>query len=156
MAANERTRRHDYADEVGLYFEQWGLPRIPGRILGWLLVCEPPHQSAEELAGALSVSRGSISMALKMLTSAGVVERHPAAGSRRTYYHMTPGFWLNEAGEKARAAAQWTKLAERGLELMADRPADSRDRLREMRDSYAFLAEQYARIETLWHERQRK
>ncbi|WP_460527165.1 hypothetical protein [Flindersiella endophytica] len=52
----------EYVEEIGLYFAGVRLPRMPGRILGWLLVCDPPHQSAEELAAALQVSSGSISV----------------------------------------------------------------------------------------------
>ncbi|MGH8875733.1 MAG: GbsR/MarR family transcriptional regulator [Stackebrandtia sp.] len=151
-----RTPLHDYADEIGLYFESHGLPRIPGRILGWLLVCEPPHQSAEELAEALSVSRGSISMAVNSGIRSGFVVRHPVPGQRRTYYRLRPGFWLNEASEKAKVARDWVKSVDRGLDLLEDAPPERRRRLEEAREMYTFLAEQYARIETLWHERQKE
>ncbi|MQA86304.1 MAG: transcriptional regulator [Streptosporangiales bacterium] len=152
----ESSELHGYADEVGLFFEATGLPRMPGRILGWLLVCEPPHQSAEELAAALQASRGSISMAMQMLMGAGAVERYPVPGSRRTYYRMRPGFWLREAEDKARLAGEWRKLADRGLDLMRDRPEESRRRLQEARDMYAFLEEEYARIKDLWLQRQER
>lgn len=150
---HRRTDRHQYADEIGVYFEDHGLPRIPGRILGWLLICEPPHQSAEDLATALDISRGSVSMAMKMLLRNNAVERCTVPGSRRTHYRLRPGFWLDEAAEKARQANEWVKQTERGLDLLADAPPASRERLEEAREMYAFLAEQYARIETLWNER---
>lgn len=152
----DRNERHAFAEEIGAYFDQWGLPRIPGRILGWLLVCEPAHQSAEELAAALDTSRGSISMATQMLVRSGSVERFPVAGSRRIYYRLKPGFWLNEATDKARAAQEWVKLAERGLSVMDGSSEASRTRLREMRDMYSFLATEYARIETKWREHRRE
>jgi hypothetical protein len=31
-----------FIDEVGLYSERAGLPLLAGRILGWLLVADPP------------------------------------------------------------------------------------------------------------------
>lgn len=152
----DRTERHAYAEEIGVYFEQWGLPRIPGRVLGWLLVCEPAHQSAEELAEALKTSRGSISMATQMLSRSGSVERFPVAGSRRVYYRLKPGFWLNEAADKARAAQEWVKLAERGLSVMTDASEDAKTRLREARDMYSFLATEYAQIESKWRALQKE
>ncbi|GAB3430998.1 GbsR/MarR family transcriptional regulator [Flindersiella endophytica] len=148
---------HEYVEEIGLYFAGVGLPRMPGRVLGWLLVCDPPHQSADELAAALRVSSGSISMAMQMLTRAGAVERYALPGSRRTYYRIRPGFWLREAEEKAKQAAEWRKLADRGLQLLPDDPDDPdttrAQRLREMRDMYAFLEVEYARIDARWRER---
>ncbi|ADD44327.1 GbsR/MarR family transcriptional regulator [Stackebrandtia nassauensis] len=152
----DRTERHAFAEELGLYMESKGLPRIPGRVLGWLLVCEPEHQSAEELAEALTTSRGSISMATQYLQRAGVVERYPVPGSRRIYYRIRPGFWLNEASEKAKVAEEAVKLAERGLSTMADSSEDSRARLRDMRDMYSFLATEYARIENKWRQMQKE
>ncbi|MGH3979000.1 MAG: GbsR/MarR family transcriptional regulator [Pseudonocardiaceae bacterium] len=153
MTGHDSTDLHGYAEEVGLYFADKGLPRMPGRILGWLLVCEPPHQSAEELATVLSASRGSISMAVRMLLRTGAVERYAVPGSRRTYYRVRPGFWLREAEEKARVASEARKLAEHGLGLLAGRDEESRRRLTEMRDMYTFLETEYARIEARWHER---
>jgi DNA-binding transcriptional regulator GbsR (MarR family) len=150
--SGERTDRHDYADEIGMYFESYGLPRIPGRILGWLLVCEPPHQSAEALAETLDISRGSVSMAMRMLQSNNAVERFAVPGSRRTHWRLRPGFWLDEAAQKAAQARQWIKQTERGLELLAAAPPESRRRLEEAKEMYAFLADQYERIETLWHD----
>lgn len=145
----------EYVEEIGLYFAGFGLPRMPGRILGWLLVCDPPHQSADELAAALQVSSGSISMGVQMLLRAGAVERHAVPGSRRTYYRMRPGFWLREAEEKAKQAAEWRKLAERGLAILADEP-ERAQRLQETRDMYAFLEVEYARIDARWREHLRK
>jgi DNA-binding transcriptional regulator GbsR (MarR family) len=145
---------HDFADEIGLFFEDNGLPRMPGRVLGWLLVCDPPQQSADELAAALQASRGSISMAMQLLQGSGAVQRVAVPGSRRTYYRLTPGFWLREAEEKAAIAARWRKLAERGLDLLADRPEDGRQRLQEMHDMYAFFEEEYARMRDEWVARQ--
>lgn len=46
-----------------------------GRALGWLLVCEPPEQSAAELAETLQASKGSISTATRVLLRLGFIER---------------------------------------------------------------------------------
>ncbi|WP_335992256.1 GbsR/MarR family transcriptional regulator [Glycomyces sp. MUSA5-2] len=154
--AEKRTARHDYADEIGAYFAGFGLPPIPGRILGWLLVCEPPHQSPEQLAEALDISRGSVSMAMRMLQSNNAVERVAVPGSRRTHWRLRPGFWLDEAAEKAKQAREWIKKAERGLDVIADAPVESRRRLEEAKEMYTFLAEQYEQIETLWHEQRKQ
>lgn len=150
----------EYVEEIGLFFANLGLPRMPGRILGWLLVCEPAHQSAEELASALRVSSGSVSMAVRMLVQAGTVERYAPAGSRRTFYRLRPGFWLREAEEKAKVAAEWRKLADRGLAMLdgtpSEDPAGRSLRLEEMRDMYAFLETEYARIDARWRQQNKK
>ena len=33
-----------YAEEAAVYLEAMGMPRASGKLLGWLLVCDPPQQ----------------------------------------------------------------------------------------------------------------
>jgi DNA-binding transcriptional regulator GbsR (MarR family) len=80
-----------FADEVGLFYEHLGLPRAWGRVLGWLLVCDPDRQSADDLAAVLHASSGSA--ATRALTRMGYVERQTKPGDRRTYYRTRPGTW---------------------------------------------------------------
>ncbi|MBA3470937.1 MAG: hypothetical protein H0T53_14985 [Herpetosiphonaceae bacterium] len=61
MEATQRTHARQFVEKVGLLYEQVGLQRMAGRILGWLLICDPPAQSAADLAAALDASKGSIS-----------------------------------------------------------------------------------------------
>ena len=56
-----------YVEDVGLAFESFGGCRMMGRVLGWLLVADPPHQTFAEIADALGKSKGSISHATRAL-----------------------------------------------------------------------------------------
>jgi hypothetical protein len=40
-----------FADEIGLLYEDLGAPRIWGRVLGWLLTCQPNYQSGNYSPG---------------------------------------------------------------------------------------------------------
>ncbi len=64
-----------FIEDMGILFEEMALPRMAGRIFGWLLMCEPLHQSAEELASVVGASKGSISSMTRLLIQSGVVER---------------------------------------------------------------------------------
>ena len=75
--------RASYAEDFGLLFEGFGLPRMVGRVLGVLLISDPPELSAEELAEALQASRGSISSATRSLIGMGLVQRRTKRGERR-------------------------------------------------------------------------
>lgn len=73
-------------EDVALHFEESGLPRIAGRILGLLLVCDPPHRSAQELADQLGASKASISTMTRLLLSGVILEKVGLPGERATYY----------------------------------------------------------------------
>ncbi len=144
-----------FVEDVGLFFEQEGLPRMAGRILGWLLLSDPPHQSTDELAQVLQASKGSISTMTRLLIQADLVERVALPGMRRDHFRLRPGAWSHMIKQELFRACATRQLAERGLELLDSRDAALIDRLKEMRDLYAFLEKEYPALLDKW-ERERK
>src|SRR3954469_19125051 len=72
-----------FADHIGrFYARQHGFPPMAGRLLGYLMVCDPPQQSIDELAEALMASRSAITGAVKMLEGGRLVVRTRRAGER--------------------------------------------------------------------------
>jgi DNA-binding transcriptional regulator GbsR (MarR family) len=140
-----------FADEVGLFYEDFGLPRAWGRVLGWLLVCEPEYQSAEDLAAALHASRGSISMATRSLIRMGTVERQTKRGDRRTYYRIRPGTWTSVFEQQIQSTTKLRKLAKQGLDLLSDEPATRRDRIQELHDLTTFYERESLALIARWH-----
>jgi DNA-binding transcriptional regulator GbsR (MarR family) len=140
-----------YVEDFGLYWEAQGLPRTTGRILAWLLICDPPHQTMHELTDALQTSKSSISTASRMLIQMGMIERISLPGERRDYYRLLPHVWADLLVTKRRQFTDFRQLAERGLALLP--PNSSRgERLQEMRDLYAFMEQEYPELLTKWQE----
>ena len=50
-----QSEKRQLVENAGLVFEQLGLPRMTGRVVGRLLMCGSPHQTAGQLAEALEV-----------------------------------------------------------------------------------------------------
>jgi DNA-binding transcriptional regulator GbsR (MarR family) len=82
----------EFVERMGRMLEAEGMPRIAGRIFGFLLVHEGAH-SLDELAERLQVSKGSVSTNARLLEQMGVVERSSEPGDRRDYYRMGPEAW---------------------------------------------------------------
>src|SRR2546430_4862439 len=78
-----------YAEETAVVLEGMGLPRAYGKLLGWLLICDPPQQSSAELAQALDLSAGSVSTGTRMLENAALIRRVAAPGRRGEVFEMT-------------------------------------------------------------------
>jgi len=51
-----------FIEDIGLYFERLGLPRMAGRILGVLLISDPPAQSITDIGLNLIASTSSNSL----------------------------------------------------------------------------------------------
>lgn len=139
-----------YIEEFGLYWEQMGLPRMTGRILAWLLICDPPQQTMNDLTEALQASKSSISTATRMLIQFGFMERVSLPGERRDYYRLLPHLWTRVLGAKQNQFTLFLQLAERGLALLDDADPQRRERLEEMHDLYAFMDREYPALLERW------
>ena len=71
---------------------RWGFNRTVGQMYALLVVCEEPL-SAQQIADALSISRGNVSMGLKELQSWRLVQQHHVAGDRKDYYQSAGTVW---------------------------------------------------------------
>lgn len=78
-----------YIERMGLLWETEGLPRIAGRILGYLLLA-PDARTTDDMALALGVSRASVNTDARRLERLGFVERNSRPGDRRDYYVIAP------------------------------------------------------------------
>ncbi len=144
----------EYVEQVATWFEEAGSPRVSGRIVGWLLVCDPPRQSSEELAEALGASAGSISTNTRLLVNSGLVERTGVPGDRRAYFRLLPGAWGRLlAGQHARMAAL-RAVAERGRQVVGDGPGRG-DRVAALADFAEFWDEEFPRLIEAWEARHR-
>ena len=144
----------DFVEAMGAFLGQLGLPRMAGRMFGYLLISDPPQQTAGELADALHASRGSISGTARFLTQAGLVKRSTRRGDRREYFEVPPGGITELLRSGARQYDAFAGLADRGIEALAGRPPEHRRRLEELRDVYSFFAREYpALLERMERER---
>ena len=149
-AANNFAEKQHFAEEVGLFFERSGLTRMAGRILGWLLVCDPPHQTITDLANALQASKGSISGMTRFLIHLGLIERFSLPGERRDYFRVRPDAWYFAMESKLAEVSRVREMAERGLELLDDEDPANRQRLEEMRDIHAFFEREIPLMLVRW------
>jgi len=144
MTQNERTgppaspEELRFVEEVALGFERQGLFRMAGRVIGWLLICDPPEQTFNQLVEVLGASKGSISSAMKLLTPSGWVERTSHPGDRKTYYRFRPGSMLEAIRAQSQQYGEFKKIIEGGLDLFPHKP-ERRERLEAVRDLYAWL-----------------
>jgi DNA-binding transcriptional regulator GbsR (MarR family) len=134
-----QAERQQFVEEVGLLFETAGMPRMAGRVLGWLLISNPPHQSPGELAQVLQASKGSISTMTRLLEQIGLIERFSLPGQRRDYFRIKLNAWSELSKRRLEQISAFRKLAERGLTLLQGDAPELSQRLREMHDIHAFF-----------------
>jgi hypothetical protein len=157
--ASSETEDHQFEqkhfiEEVGLLFEMAGMPRMAGRVIGWLLISNPPHQSPGELAEILQASKGSISTMTRLLMQIGLIERLSLPGQRRDYFRIKLNVWSELTNQRMAQITAFRQLAERGLDLLQGNDPQLLLRLEEMRDMHAFWEQEMPLMTERW-EKQR-
>jgi len=143
-----------FIEDVGLFFEEYGLPRMAGRVLGWLLICDPPYQSMGDLSEALMASKGSISTMTRLLIQIGLIDRVSLPGMRRNCFRIKSSTDELMKRSIARFAAMH-RLSERGLKLTKGESPEIQEHLERIRDMSSFLEEHVPQMMERW-ERDRK
>ncbi len=95
----DQARIENWVERVAAAFANFGLRPSPA-VLGWLLICDPPEQSAGEIAGAIGASRASLTTSMRLLTVGDLVWRSHRPGERTTYFRID-----NDAWRKSSASA---------------------------------------------------
>src|SRR6185295_18503044 len=146
MATTLTPAQSDFIEEMGQFLGGYGMTPMAGRMWGWLLLCEPPEQTAAEIAEALQASRGAISGTARLLANAGLVRRATRRGDRREYFSAPAEALDSMLMSAASLYRQMRQIAERGLAAIEDRPPESKARLEEFRDVMGFVEVEVPRV----------
>lgn len=150
MSSNRQAEEQSYVEAVGIVFEQGGLPRMAGRILGWLSISDSPHQTTHELAEALMASTGSISTMTRFLIQLGLIERMSLPGQRCDYFRIKLGASHRMLKDSLSQTTAFRQLMERGLGLTRGKAHANRQWLEEMRNMYAFFEKEVPAMLERW------
>ncbi len=150
MEEAHESEKQCFAEEIGLVIEQIGLPRMAGRLLGWLLVSDTPYHTLDDLVEALQASKSSISTMARLLIQIGLLERVALPGHRANYVRIVHGHWMSLLEGKMRWITTFRQKLDRGLELVQDGDASTRRPLQELRDLYAFIEQEIPALYERW------
>jgi hypothetical protein len=128
-----------FVERMGQFLGSTGMTPMAGRMWGWLLICEPAEQTADEIATALQASRASISPTARLLAQLGMIRRTSRRGDRREYFSAPPGTFRSLLESLAGYYRAFGDLAALGIEALKDRPPASRERVQEIYDWAMFF-----------------
>lgn len=144
----------EFVEKMALTLEGEGLPRIAGRIFGFLLV-HPEAYSLDELAEHLQVSKASISTNARHLVEHRILQRTSAPGDRRDYYRMDLDAW---EGMLRTAQQKWSAMRElltAGAASLPEEMETARARLIDAEQFHLLLLDGVERMIDRWERRRR-
>jgi DNA-binding transcriptional regulator GbsR (MarR family) len=132
--------REKVIEDFGLYFEQYGLPRILGRIYGLLLIAPEPVLGLDDMAAQLGISKASASTTARQLQMWKLIEKVSLPGDRRDYYRISPDAQIQYLRLSLESTLGFTRLIENAAQL-EDLTPESRQKLERIEHIYEALAE---------------
>jgi hypothetical protein len=141
----------DYLERWGMLFELLGAARMMGKILGWLMVCDPPEQSAADIARAVGASAGTVSTTTRALAQASMIERIGIPGERRAYFRVRPGMWGQLLRRRMSYISSLGNLVDQGLSLSTG-DDEAALRLRELGSYCSFIERELPGFVSRWEE----
>lgn len=152
--ARSKIEEMHFIEDIALFFERIGMPRMAGKILGVLLIADPPAQSITDICEKLNASKSSVSIMSRLLVENGLIERVASPVPRRDYYRFKEGGWILYMRQWLALMHELHQIAERGLDLMTGKADDLRERLLEAHDLFSLLESHFPALFTqLEHER---
>lgn len=126
---------------------------MAGRILGRLLMCDPPHQSLAHLGRDLQASKGSVSTMTRLLIDRRMAERVTFPGDRQDYIRVRSGSAGEVFRDVAQHAALQTRLLERALRVVDTDSPEGTARIREAHDFFSFMRDEVPTLLERWEVR---
>jgi DNA-binding transcriptional regulator GbsR (MarR family) len=143
----------EVAERLALALNQNGMQRMIARVLAAFLFSDQESVTAAELGEQLGASAGSISGAITMLRTVGLIEPAPVPGSRRAHFRMRDDAWATMMSSQNAMVQVMQEIAEAGVATTPPGSPAAR-RLERMRDFYAYLFAELPALIERWRAQQ--
>lgn len=151
----DRAARHlEFTEAFATVMVESGLPRMPARVLAYLLGSDSGEATSSELLEALQVSPAGVSGAVGYLTQTRLVARGRKPGERKDTYHLSKGEWYDDLmNGRSAELLRWAAVSRRGADALGhSTPAGAR--LDETARFFEFLDREMTGIMDRWHAEQ--
>ena len=134
------TARAEFIEKIGVIAQSEGLPRIAGRVLAMLLY-DGEEVSFGQLAGALKVSRGSVSSSVRLLESQQLIKRVARPGERQDYFQLVESAFANMVAASAMRVRRAADEIEESLQIIPASETGPRARVADYAAYYRAMGE---------------
>ena len=160
----ELKRMRDVAvEDFGKAYNNWGLSKLKGRIVGLLLFNQKPL-SLDDIANDLHVTKGSVSTIARQLEEGGLIRKVWVKGDRKDYYEIVSDVFRTTSEHNLKLLKDNLFIAQKYINFLSGMMNSASpegklelevylDRMAEMQEFYALLVDMFERFITEWTEK---
>ena len=147
-------------EDFGKAYNNWGLSKLKGRIVGLLLFNQMPL-SLDDIANELHVTKGSVSTIARQLEEVGLIRKVWVKGDRKDYYEIVSDVFSTTSEHNLKLLKDNVLIAQKYINFLS-RTLDSAspegklelevylDRMTEMQEFYTMLVDMFERFIREW------
>ena len=137
----------------GFIEKNGGLPRIAGRIFGYLLICDPPEQTAGQVIERLSIAKSSFSTMIRLLLATNLIEETSKPGERARYYKLKEQAYEDMLLKQLQSFSSIRVLFHEAKVLLKNKDSSVKKRVYEIDRLYGFLEEEMPLLIDKWNKK---
>lgn len=149
--------KKEKVEEIGIAFEKTGMAPMIGRVLGFLLLADPPHQTFYAIQEFLGASKSSISNAINMLMYKDIVGYTTFSGDRKRYFKLNAENWLEQAKCKMSDFSELDQVLLEALNMRdPNQHQEFNEGLRKIFSFHIFMGQEMPKLIAKWEQMQAK
>ncbi|TAF67775.1 MAG: MarR family transcriptional regulator [Cytophagales bacterium] len=140
-------------EKIGIVCDKDGFPPLAGRLLGFMILAEPPHKTFDEIVAFLNASKSAVSNTLKFLENQKMIDYTTFPGDRKRYFRLSVENWSNVLIDKM----VWLKAMQEqltiALKIRTEENPEFNEGLRNIIELYEIVIEEMPLIIEKWKKR---
>lgn len=146
-----------FIEKLGLHFETHiNFPRIAGKIFAYLLISDPPEQTAKQITQKLQISKSSFSSMARLLIQTELLEEITKPGERSRYYKIKEGVGEQSFTKRLESLTRVRDILKGGRSLLEGKNPKLIRRIDDLDEAYAFYEDGLSTMIAKWRELQLK
>ena len=150
IATESNIKKRRQVERIGVVFEKSGMSPVAARIIGLLMMAEPPYLTLEEIAEATRASKSSVSNALKFLQSEGLIDYITFSGDRKRYFQLYTTTWLEVLQQRVATIAPFREILLETVDMRSDQYPQFNQSLLDICDLYGAFEQGVTKIIDNW------
>lgn len=156
MKTTKTQHTKELVERIGVAVEHTGFPPAVGRVLGSLLVAEPPHMTFDELRSFLGISKSAVSNALSVLMSREMVDYITLPGDRKRHFCVAAGGMIAQMKRRLQQRSAVPELLREIVRSRSPRHPEFNQSLHEFTEFVAFMDGEIQGALEKWESSKRK
>ena len=150
IATENSVEKRRQVERIGVAFEKSGMSPVAARIIGLLMMAEPPYLTLEEITEATRASKSSVSNALKFLQAEGLIDYITFSGDRKRYFQLYTTTWLEVLQQKVASITPFREILRETVDMRSDEYPQFNQSLLEICELYGEFERGVTKIIDTW------